>query len=78
MVLQRALTFRFVAGVLPPGRRELDDFVEKIESLSIAKRRANLLATARSILINEDINMVEVSHATERGEFDKRCDLSVL
>ncbi|KAI9005057.1 Centromere/kinetochore Zw10-domain-containing protein [Hyaloraphidium curvatum] len=54
-------------GVLPAGRRELDDFVENIAALSTAKRRASILATARSVLLNEDINMVEVSDATERG-----------
>jgi hypothetical protein len=54
-------------GILPPGRGELDDFVGQIEALSVAKRRASLLSTARAILVNEDINMVEVNQATERG-----------
>ncbi len=54
-------------GILPPGRKELDDFTGQIEALSVAKRRASLLSTARAILVNEDINMVEVNQATERG-----------
>jgi len=54
-------------GVIPRHATELSDFVMNVEKTFVKKQRNELLFAARDVLVADDPNTVEVTHATERG-----------
>jgi centromere/kinetochore protein ZW10 len=54
-------------GLIPQHPAELSDFVMGIEKIFVKKQRNELLLAARDVLVTDDPNTVEVTHATERS-----------
>ncbi|ORX81531.1 Centromerekinetochore Zw10 [Basidiobolus meristosporus CBS 931.73] len=54
-------------GLIPEDSCFISSFVKNIYVHYAKKKRSELLATAREILLNEDYNTVEVTQGTERG-----------
>ncbi|KAK9764478.1 ribosome biogenesis protein ytm1 [Basidiobolus ranarum] len=54
-------------GLIPEEKHLISKFVKNIYVHYAKKKRSELLATAREIILNEDYNTVEVTQGTERG-----------
>ena len=61
---------RYDLELIPDDEFSISRFVNDIENEYSKKKRTDLLTIVREIILSEDQNTAEVTHATERG---KQC-----